>query len=276
MEGQGVVPVMDIAHNNTPIMYDGYGGYGGGCWFMWIIILFFLIGGNGWGNRNGLGLMEGQVMNAINANGTQTREAVYNGFNNQDVMNGIRGIQDNLTSEFYTQSTNMMNGFNNLERSINGVDKTVMLGFNDTQKTNMQGFYSIDKSLMGGFNNVGQGLAENRFTMQHIGCETNRNIDSLKAENYRNTCEIKTALHNEGEATRALIAANHMQDLRDRLTAKDQELQTANFQLSQMAQSANIINQLRPYPTPAYITASPYTSLFNTNVTTNGGCPCMA
>ena len=49
-----------------------------------------------------------------------------------------------------------------------------------------------------------------------------------------------------------------MQALRDKIVAKDQELQTANFQLSQQAQSASLISALRPFPQPAYITCSPY------------------
>ena len=49
--------------------------------------------------------------------------------------------------------------------------------------------------------------------------------------------------------------------------AKDQRiadltssLQTANFQLSQQAQNATLINALRPFPNPAYHTCSPYQS----------------
>ena len=49
-----------------------------------------------------------------------------------------------------------------------------------------------------------------------------------------------------------------MQELRDRLADRDRDLLTANFQLSQQAQSANIIGTLRPFPQPAYITCSPY------------------
>lgn len=89
-------------------------------------------------------------------------------------------------------------------------------------------------------------------------CATQRAIDSVKAEAYKNTCEITTAIHNEGEATRALINAQAVQDLRDRLADRDRELMTANFQLSQQAQSANIIETLQPTPKPAYITCSPY------------------
>lgn len=102
--------------------------------------------------------------------------------------------------------------------------------------------------------------------------ETNRNIDAVRSDAYKNTCEITTAIHAEGEATRALINANTMQDLRDKLADRDRELQTANFQLSQQTQNATLIGTLRPFPQPAYITCSPYQSV---NATYNPyGCAC--
>ena len=73
----------------------------------------------------------------------------------------------------------------------------------------------------------------------------------VRYENSQQTCEIANAIHAEGEATRALINANVMQDLRDRL--QDEKL--AN---SQCAQNAYLINQLQPVAKPAYITCSPY------------------
>ena len=108
---------------------------------------------------------------------------------------------------------------------------------------------------------------QNQFAMKECCCETNRNIDAVRYENSKNTCEITTAIHNEGEQTRALIQANTIQNLRDRLEAKSQELQTANFQLSQQAQNATLINELRPCAKPAYITCSPYQAR-------NFGCGC--
>lgn len=95
--------------------------------------------------------------------------------------------------------------------------------------------------------------------------ETNRNIDSVRAENYKNTCEITTAIHNEAEQTRALITQNINQELRDKLADRDRDLQSAQFQLSQQAQNATLIGALRPFPQPAYITCSPYQS-------SNGTC----
>lgn len=127
----------------------------------------------------------------------------------------------------------------------------------------------VQRDLCTGFSAVNAGIAENRFAAQQCCCETNRNIDAVRAENYKNTCEITNAIHAEGEATRALINHNVMQDLRDRLADRDRDLQSANFQLSQLSQTANIVGTLRPFPQPAYITASPYQA-----ASTVYGCGC--
>lgn len=187
---------------------------------LWVFFLFFLLawGGNGFG---------GWVGNA--AQGALTRAELYDGLNYNQIENGIRNIQNGLCDGFYAQNTTMLQGFNGIQRD-----------------------------LCTGFSAVNAGIAENRFAAQQCCCETNRNIDAVRYENAKNTCEITSAIHAEGEATRALINANTMQDLRDRLEAKNQELMTANFQLSQQAQSANLINELRPCARPAYITCSPY------------------
>lgn len=167
-------------------------------------------------------------------NGALTKADLCQDFNFNDLQNGVRGIQNGLCDGFYAQNTTMLQGFNSL----------------------------------------GQQLSENRFAQQNCCCETNRNIDSVRAENYKNTCEITTAIHNEGEQTRALINSNTMQALRDKIAAKDQELQTANFQLSQQAQNATLISALRPFPQPAYVTCSPYTAANGFGCGCNPGCNC--
>lgn len=96
-------------------------------------------------------------------------------------------------------------------------------------------------------------LAENRFAQQNCCCEIKGGIKDLSAEGYRNTCEITTAIHAEGEATRALINSNTMQELRDKLAEKDREVQARDFQLSQIAQTSNIVGQIKPCPVPALV-----------------------
>ena len=109
------------------------------------------------------------------------------------------------------------------------------------------------------FASVLSAINENRFAQQQCCCDTKGLIKDIAAENYKNTCEITTAIHAEGEATRALINQNTMQDLRDRLAEKDKDNLQLQFQTSQQAQNMLLINTLRPFPIPSYQTCSPYT-----------------
>lgn len=130
--------------------------------------------------------------------------------------------------------------FNNLDSAVRGVQSGLC-----------DGFYAMNTGMLNGFGSVNQNINESRFASQQCCCETNRNIDSVKFENAQNTCEITNAIHSEGEATRALITQNQMQELRDQLA----DAKLAN---SQCAQNAYLINQLQPVAKPAYITCSPY------------------
>ena len=152
--------------------------------------------------------------------GAVTRSDLFEGFNTQDINGQLRGI-------------------------TNGI---------------CDGFYAINSGMKDGFYGVQGALAENRFAQQSCCCETNRNIDAVRYEGAQNTCAITNAIHAEGEATRALINANTMQDLRDKLEARDREVMIRDFQLSQLSQTSSLVNELRPCAKPAYITCSPYTT----------------
>lgn len=188
----------------------GYGDCMGGGYWIWIILLFFLYGNNGFGNR-GYGA------------------ELQQGFDNQSVMRKLDGITNGLSDGFYAMNTNFLQGQNQMARDL------------------CQGFAAVNS-----------GISENRFTSQQCCCETNRNIDAVRYENAKNTCEIVRAIEKDGQETRALINANVTQALRDKIVEKDQQLQTANFQLSQQAQTAGLVHTLRPFPQPAYVTSNPY------------------
>jgi hypothetical protein len=131
-------------------------------------------------------------------------------------------------------------------------------GFN-TQEINAQ-LRGITNGLCDGFYATRQGISDLGYAVKDCCCTTNRNIDAVRYENSKNTCEITNAIHAEGEATRALINANTIQELRDKLEARDREVMTRDFQLSQLAQNQYLVNEIRPCAKPAYITCSPYTT----------------
>ena len=174
---------------------DGF-GMGGG--WMWIIVLFLFLfgfgGGGAWGNR-GQGL---------------TQMEMQQGFDTQEIVRKLDGINYGLCDGFYAQNTTMLNGFAGVTTAVR-----------DAQ-----------------------------FAAQQCCCETNRNIDAVRYEAQKNTCDITTAIHAEGEATRALIQQNEMQALRDKVS----ELKLAQ---SQCAQNAYLTGTLRPYPVPAYPVCGP-------------------
>ena len=209
----------DYSLSDIAAVTDGNRNDGWGNNGAWWIIILFLFMFMGWGG-NGFG-RNNEFQGAL------TRSDMFEGFNNQDVNAQLRGITNGLCDGFYAQNTNLLNGFNGIQRD-----------------------------LCTGFNGVNANINQARFDMQQCCCETNRNIDNVRYENARNTCDIVNAIKADGDATRALITQNTIQDLRDRL----QEEKLAN---SQCAQNAYLVNTLRPCPVPAYATCNPWATNYN-------------
>lgn len=191
---------------------------------MWVFFLFFLLA---WG---GNGMFGG---NNAAAQGALTRADLCEGFNFNDLQRQVQGVQNGLCDGFYAQNTTML-----------------------------QGFHGVDTALCNGFNNVNNNITQARFDAQQCCCETNRNIDAVRYENARNTCDIVNAIKADGDATRSLMTQNTIQALRD-------ELQSAQLALQNNAQTQTLINQLRPCPIPAYPSCSPYQTYSGWN-----GCGC--
>ena len=105
-------------------------------------------------------------------------------------------------------------------------------------------------------------------------CETNRNIDAVRYENARNTGDV---IHNTQLNTRDILESQNAGFQRildfltnDKIESLRNELQSAQLQLGNMSQTTTLINTLRPFPAPAYITNSPYTAIYPPVTTTAG------
>ena len=156
-------------------------GWGGGAWWIIILFLFVFMGGGFWGNRQG---EFGQYATAA----TQ-----------QEILFGQQfgRIDDRLT--------NIGNGICNLGYELQGnigqLGKEVALGQS-----------GLNQAIMGTGNSLSRQLAD-------CCCENRLAVANLGAQMDRQTCEITTAIKAEGEATRALMQANTIQQLRDQVTA---------------------------------------------------------
>lgn len=130
------------------------------------------------------------------------------------------------------------------------------------------------------------GLSELGANMQNCCCETQKEIlqsrydnalqtNTLQAQASTNAlqaqmqlaeccCDLRTAIHAEGEATRNQMQEDKIQQLRD-------QVYTTNLALNNSNLANQIITAVRPTPIPAYITCSPYTSAY---YGFNNGCGC--
>lgn len=212
------------------------GMFGDGGW-IWIIFLFFLMawGGNGWGG----GFGNGGGAGSPGFQGYATRADINEGFLFNNIQGGIQGLQTQLCNCCSDINSNISNGF-----------ATTNLGMNQ------------------GFNAVQMQAAQLGYNMQDCCCQINRNIDGVQYEMAKNTCDIINAGHNDTQRIIDTIQADKIDSLRT-------ELQSAQLQLSQLSQTANIVNQIKPCPIPAYITCNPYSGYpYGYSGGYGGGCNC--
>lgn len=87
-------------------------------------------------------------------------------------------------------------------------------------------------------NNIGNGICDSTFALNNSITSEGRNLSAqlaqcccdnrlatanLSAQMNQNACDITTAIHAEGEATRALIQTNEIQALRDKVSSLEMD-----------------------------------------------------
>ena len=215
----------------------------GGGYFWWVIIFFIIAG-----MFNGNGLFG-------NNNNTATTDFVANQFSNQN---------DKFLSLHNTDAINQTNR-DVLESSFGTTKEVLENRYNNALQTNqLQAQMSNDnlRTQMQLSNNA----LENQMQMSKYALENQMQSSNNALTSQMQLAQCCCTLREEGQAnTQKILDAlcqNTINDLRDRLADRDRELQTARFQISQIDQTANLTNTLRPFPQPAYITASPYQSYY--------------
>lgn len=145
--------------------------------------------------------------------------------------------------------------FNNLESSVRGVQQGLC-----------DGFYAMNTSLLTGFGNTQTAIMQNGYEtrsaisdlgyrQQQCCCETQRAIDGVNYNMAKNTCDITNAINGSTQQILGFLT-------QEKISALQAENAALTSQLSQNAQTQTLINTLRPCPTPAYITCSPFESVY--------------
>lgn len=203
----------------------------------WAWILLFAIFGWG-GNGFGWGGNGGSQASFTDA-------AVQRGFDQQAVISKLDGISNGLCDSTYA-----------LNNSI------------------QQGNFGLQTAIMQGFNAAQAQLAD-------CCCTTQRSIDQVRFDNAQNTCAVTNQMAQGFAQLDRTISDQFCQlkmEQKDATIAEQQNLINAlNLAQSQANQNQYLIDQLRPCPSPAYITCNPWATngtCFNGCSPCNTGCGC--
>ena len=175
---------------------NGFGGDG-----FWILLLFLLLGNNGWGGFGGCG-GGGELYPWMNQS-----NQVNNGFRDQMLNTSINGIQQGVNN----LSTQLCNCCSDVQMALANGFAGVEQGANARQIANMNQAFGAQTAMMQGFNNIQSQFAD--------GC----------CENRLANCQTQNIIQNEGNATRFADANN----TRDILTAMNAGIQSIKDQLCQ-------------------------------------------
>lgn len=170
-----------------------------------------------------------------NGNGSGVGAEVQRGFDTQTIVSKLDGINNGLCDGFYAMNTGMLNGFNATQMAI------------------MQGGYDTRSAI-----------SELGYRLQDCCCTTQRAIDGVNYNMAKNTCDITNAINAGFTGLYSYLA-------QEKISTLQSENAALTAQLSQNAQTNTIINAIRPVATPAYITCSPYESVYGRN---GSGCGC--
>lgn len=100
--------------------YGGYGdGFGGGAWWIFAILVLFLWGGNGFGNRNGVGPVAADLGVTTAENAAETRAGLnYIGQSQAAQNNTLGQIKDNMSAGFAGVQQSLCQGFSGINTNL--------------------------------------------------------------------------------------------------------------------------------------------------------------
>ena len=222
------------------------GNWGNGAWgaeWLWIIVLFALFGNNGWGFGGNGGCGNGNLNYELGKVATSNDVAV--------------GFAQNAT----------LSSLNDLKLGQAGIQQTLC-----------QGFGGVNTAILQSANTLQNAICQLGYEQQNCCCQTQRAIDGVNYNMAQNTCNITNAINtstrdiidSQRDGTNAIL--NFL--TQEKISSLQAENAALTAQLSQNAQTRTLIDTLRPCPQPAYITCSPYQSVYGVGYGYNNNCGC--
>ena len=255
---------MDPAALMAMMNNGGFGG-NGGWWWIWIILIFFCWGGFG---NNGFGRGSNDA--------SYLASQLNNDANTSCLMQAINGNKDAINSLASTLNCDI----NSVQTALNTINSGVSQISCDTKLSSCE----VINAITSGNANLASQLANCCCTTQRSIDAVNNNITNMGYESQLSVCNQTNTLQNAiTSGFNALMADNaskfnivgakidaqtqiindkfcqlEMREMQNKIDALREDKQALQLSASQQAQTANIVNQIRPCPVPAYLTCNPF------------------
>lgn len=259
MQNRGVDPNLMAMLTNASKNQDAWGG---NCWWIWVIIMFWL-----WGGR-------GNGMFGNNAEGIPNQ--LNNDFGREVLLQAINGNANALSQLATTLNCDV----NALQGAIGNVQNSVQTVSNQLGLTGQQ----VINAIQQGNSQIANQMAQCCCTIQDSITKTNyenqlsnltqtnalqnaiNNVNTTVERGFsttayttaNQTCELKNAIATQTTLINDRFCQLEMREMQNKIDSLRQENNRLALAASQQAQTASIVNQVRPAPFPAYVVSNPY------------------
>lgn len=269
--GNKMDPNLVAALMNGRNNQDQFGGVNG--WWLWIIVLFWLWGGRGFGNGFGNG-------NECCANGLPAQ--LNNDYGRELLMQAIQGNRsaiDQISNALNCSTSQLQNAICNVQGAIDKVAGQVGM-------TSQAVINAVQQQGCEIGNQISSCCCNLSSLINQSTCATQNMITQQGFDNQLRTLEQTNVLQNNinnGLANNREQSTSQFNILSAKIDAQSQQIQNAFCDLekremqhtidslreqkqtlelfaAQQAQTQNIVNQIRPCPVPSYLVCNPFAS----------------
>lgn len=261
-------------------------GFGGeGMWFLWIIVILALF-------RNGNGFFGGNAEQVCNGNGA--------GLLSQYIATGNQSALSELSATLHCDVNALQTAINSVMASVQSVGNQVGLSGQQVINAIQLGNSTLASQLAECCCNVRENITRQGYENQiatlnqtntlsqsinTVNTSVERGFASTAYETAAQTCDLKNEIAKQTTLINDKFCQLEMREMtRENQQLRDQ-VQAYRLSDSQRAQTAEIINTVRPCPTPAFLTCNPWASNGygwgngygygnNGNCGCNSGCNC--
>lgn len=269
MQNKGVDPNLMAMLTNASKNQDAWGG--SGCWFIWVIIMFWLWGGRG----NGLfGNNADGIPNQLNND--WGRDVLL------QAINGNGQAISQLATTLNCDVNALQGAINNVQNSVQDIASQVGMTGQQVINAIQQGNCQLGNQMAQCCCNIQDAITRTNYenqlsnvnqtnTLQNainfVNSSVERGFASTAYATSQQTCDLKNAIANQTTLINDKFCQLEMREMQNKIDALRQENNQLALAASQQAQTANIINQIRPLPTPSFIVPNPYCQCTNNSTT---------